>query len=161
MLLYYFRAREEEEKTKLEFEERQRRPSRFEVLPAPDILSLRQIATDEMLPPQAKKRQEAASSLPKSILKKTNSFNLKGFNALTPHSPTMTPYTTITGSEYRIRNAFEAIFKKSATLADVKTDQEGGSQGGSFSCSINLSLHDVDFLTFPNSKTLKVTFNMY
>ncbi|KAL5286624.1 CLCN2 family protein [Megaselia abdita] len=119
------RAREEEEKTKLEIEQKQRRPSRFEVLPAPDILSLRQIATDEMLPPQAKKRQEAASSLPKSILKKTNSFNLKGFNSLSPHSPTLTPYTTITGSEYRIRNAFEAIFKKSATLADVKPDQDG------------------------------------
>lgn len=94
-------------------------------MPAPDILSLRQIANDEMLPPQAKKRQEAASTLPKSILKKTNSFNLKGFNSLSPHSPTLTPYTTITGSEYRIRNAFEAIFKKSATLADVKPDQDG------------------------------------
>jgi len=46
----------EEEKKKQEVELRMRRPSRFEVLPAPDILSLRQIANDEMLPP--KKRAE-------------------------------------------------------------------------------------------------------
>lgn len=140
--------KEAEEKAK-EIEEQQRqqrlrRPSRFEVLPAPDILSLRQIANDEMLPP--KKRQETSSvhlSLQsdqqqtqgaqqqqpqqprKSILKKTNSFNLKAFNpnlsSSLMHSPNITPYSTITGStEYRIRNAFEAIFKKSSTLQDVQ-----------------------------------------
>ncbi|KAL9890911.1 chloride channel protein 2 isoform 5-T9 [Glossina fuscipes fuscipes] len=122
------RAREEEKK-KQEVEQKMRRPSRFEVLPAPDILSLRQIANDEMLPP--KKRQESMNNTlqpRKSILKKTNSFNLKAFTPTSSlHSPNITPYTTITGTtEYRIRNAFEAIFKKSTTLQDVQpTNSEG------------------------------------
>ncbi|XP_046804460.1 chloride channel protein 2 isoform X8 [Lucilia cuprina] len=114
------RAREEERK-KLEAEQKMRRPSRFEVLPAPDIISLRQIANDEMLPP--KKKQESLNNTlqpRKSILKKTNSFNLKAFAPTSLHSPNITPYTTITGTEYRIRNAFEAIFKKSTTLQDVQ-----------------------------------------
>ncbi|XP_075145650.1 chloride channel protein 2 isoform X3 [Haematobia irritans] len=122
----------EEERKKQEAEQRMRRPSRFEVLPAPDILSLRQIANDEMLPP--KKKQESMNNTlqpRKSILKKTNSFNLKAFTSPTSlNSPNITPYTTITGTtEYRIRNAFEAIFKKSTTLQDVQpTDgQEAGS----------------------------------
>ncbi|XP_030373593.1 chloride channel protein 2 isoform X6 [Scaptodrosophila lebanonensis] len=122
------RAREEEKK-KQEAELKMRRPSRFEVLPAPDILSLRQIANDEMLPP--KKRVEALNNnlAPrKSILKKTNSFNLKTYAPTVQHSPNITPYTTITGnSEFRIRSAFEAIFKKSTTLQDVQPDPETGS----------------------------------
>ncbi|XP_004535620.2 chloride channel protein 2 isoform X6 [Ceratitis capitata] len=121
------RAREEEKK-KQEAELRIRRPSRFEVLPAPDILSLRQIANDEMLPP--KQRQESLNNNVgprKSILKKTNSFNLKTFATTSPHSPNITPYTTITGTEHRIRSAFEAIFRKSNTLQDVQPDPDAGS----------------------------------
>ncbi|KAM7361716.1 chloride channel protein 2 isoform 3-T3 [Cochliomyia hominivorax] len=120
------RAREEERK-KQEVESKMRRPSRFEVLPAPDIITLRQIANDEMLPP--KKKQETLNNTlqpRKSILKKTNSFNLKAFTPTSLHSPNITPYTTITGTEYRIRNAFEAIFKKSTTLQDVQP-ADGGS----------------------------------
>ncbi|XP_053969929.1 chloride channel protein 2 isoform X2 [Anastrepha ludens] len=121
------RAREEEKK-KQEAELKMRRPSRFEVLPAPDILSLRQIANDEMLP--AKQRQESLNNnlAPrKSILKKTNSFNLKTFGPTSPHSPNITPYTTITGTEHRIRSAFEAIFRKSNTLQDVHPDPDASS----------------------------------
>ncbi|KAH8358432.1 hypothetical protein KR093_000226 [Drosophila rubida] len=119
----------EEEKKKQEAEQRQRRPSRFEVLPAPDILSLRQIANDEMLPPKKRAETLHSSLTPrKSILKKTNSFNLKTYAPASPHSPSLTPYTTITGnSEFRIRTAFEAIFKKSTTLQDVQPDPEMGS----------------------------------
>lgn len=119
----------EEEKKKQEAEQRQRRPSRFEVLPAPDILSLRQIANDEMLPPKKRAETLHSSLTPrKSILKKTNSFNLKTYAPTSPHSPNITPYTTITGnSEFRIRSAFEAIFKKSTTLQDVHPDPEMGS----------------------------------
>ncbi|XP_062126933.1 chloride channel protein 2 isoform X3 [Drosophila sulfurigaster albostrigata] len=119
----------EEEKKKQEAEQRQRRPSRFEVLPAPDILSLRQIANDEMLPPKKRAETLHSSLTPrKSILKKTNSFNLKTYTPASPHSPSITPYTTITGnSEFRIRSAFEAIFKKSTTLQDVQPDPEMGS----------------------------------
>ncbi|XP_065355136.1 chloride channel protein 2 isoform X2 [Calliphora vicina] len=126
------RAREEERK-KQEAEQKMRRPSRFEVLPAPDIISLRQIANDEMLPP--KKKQESLNNTlqpRKSILKKTNSFNLKAFAPASLHSPNITPYTTITGTEYRIRNAFEAIFKKSTTLQDV---QPAAGDAGSISAA--------------------------
>lgn len=121
------RARHEQEKLQKEIDERMktRRTSRFEVIPAPDILKLREIANNEMLPAQAKKAKETLNSpmsgtLPKkSILKKTNSFNLKGFTPLSSNSPALTPYSTITGSESRIRSAFDVIFKKSATLQDV------------------------------------------
>ncbi|KAH8383519.1 hypothetical protein KR009_009071 [Drosophila setifemur] len=119
----------EEEKKKQEVELKMRRPSRFEVLPAPDILSLRQIANDEMLPPKKRAETLHSSLTPrKSILKKTNSFNLKTYAQPLTHSPSITPYTTITGnSEFRIRSAFEAIFKKSTTLQDVQPDPETGS----------------------------------
>ncbi|XP_068155982.1 chloride channel protein 2 isoform X3 [Drosophila tropicalis] len=128
------RAHEEEQvaaAAKVEEQLKMRRPSRFEVLPAPDILSLRQIANDEMLPPKKRAETMNSSLAPrKSILKKTNSFNLKTYapTSASPHSPSLTPYTTITGnSEFRIRSAFEAIFKKSTTLQDVQPDPETGS----------------------------------
>ena len=89
-----------------------------------------------MLTPQAKKEVHQFSpmsfgSLPKkSILKKTNSFTFKGFSPLAGHnSPVNTPYSTITGSDSRIRSAFDAIFRKSATLQDVTPDPEMGSLG--------------------------------
>ncbi|XP_052868872.1 chloride channel protein 2 isoform X1 [Anopheles cruzii] len=133
------KAREEQERQKREAEELQktRRPSRFEVVPAPDILKLRERANNEMLPPQARRESNASASGPvfgglqpkKSILKKTNSFTLKGMSPLSPHSPVHTPYTTITGTESRIRSAFDIIFRKSATLQDVAPDPEIGSIG--------------------------------
>lgn len=103
------RAREEQERLQKEIDERNktRRPSRFEVIPAPDILKLRELANNEMLPPQAKKSKDTINNptlgtLPrKSILKKTNSFTLKGFTPLSSTSPAMTPYSTITGTESR------------------------------------------------------------
>lgn len=106
--IYCNSAREEQEKLQRELEEKakNRRSSRFEILPAPDILKLREIANNEMLPPQAKKEKEAinhpmfGTQPKKSILKKTNSFNLKGYTP-TPGSPSMTPYSTITGTESR------------------------------------------------------------
>uniref|UniRef100_A0A1B6D5S7 Uncharacterized protein n=2 Tax=Clastoptera arizonana TaxID=38151 RepID=A0A1B6D5S7_9HEMI len=129
------RAKEEERKrkeTELQ-EQRQRRPSRFEVVPAPDILKLKQHSNNDLLsvPP----RDDVDESEPcyhpvfgsqpkKSILKKTNSFNLRNFSPLL--TPTVTPYTTVTGAESRIRLAFEAIFHKSATLQDVDPDPEVG-----------------------------------
>lgn len=128
--------REEQERIKQMQEERQRRPSRFEVVPAPDVIKLREIANNEMLTPQAKKESSQFSpvfgSLPKkSILKKTNSFTMKGFSPLSSaHSPVNTPYSTITGTESRIRTAFDIIFRKSATLQDVQNqnDPELGSK---------------------------------
>lgn len=107
------RVREEHEKLEkmqqeIDNQNEDRRPSRFEVLPAPDILKLREIASNEILPSsQAKKGRENVNhpmfgtQPKKSILKKTNSFNLKGFTP-TPGSPLMTPYSTITGTESRL-----------------------------------------------------------
>lgn len=121
------KAREEYERRQKEYEERNksRRSSRFEVIPAPDVNQLREIANNEMLPPQAKKAKETlhhpnAGSFPrKSILKKTNSFNLRGFAPAISTSPSNTPYSTITAAESRLRTAFDIIFRKSATLQDV------------------------------------------
>jgi chloride channel 2 len=146
--------REEQERIKKVQEERSRRPSRFEVVPAPDIIKLRQNANNEMLTPQARKEmsQSQQSFTPvfgsqpkKSILKKTNSFTMKGFSPLSPHSPVATPYMTITGAESRIRSAFEIIFRKSATLQDVQNnDPELGSKS---------SVHtpSIDGTNFPSS----------
>ncbi|KAK0097508.1 hypothetical protein PV326_001430 [Microctonus aethiopoides] len=124
------RAREEMER-QLREQERTRRPSRFEVIPAPDILKMqRQSANDLTLAGNGSSDHHTyhipmfGSQPKKSILKKTNSFTLKGFSPLV--SPAVTPYTTVTGAESRIRLAFEAIFRKSATLQDVDPDPEIG-----------------------------------
>lgn len=125
------RAREEFEKRQKEFDGRNksRRSSRFEVVPTSDVTKLREIANNEMLPPHAKKAKETlhnpnVGSFPrKSILKKTNSFNLRGFTPTLSPSPSNTPYSTITAAESRLRSAFDIIFKKSATLQDVHPDQ--------------------------------------
>lgn len=124
------RAREEFEKQLKETDEstKSRRSSRFEVVPAPNVTKLREMANNEMLPPQARKGKETINnssfgSYPrKSILKKTNSFNLRHFSPLTI-SPSATPYSTITAAESRLRSAFDVIFRKSATLQDVPTQQ--------------------------------------
>lgn len=130
--------REELERIRRMQEESTRRPSRFEVVPAPDIIKLREIANNEMLTPQAKKEISFTpvfgSQPKKSILKKTNSFTMKGFSPLSSaHSPVNTPYSTITGAESRIRSAFDIIFRKSATLQDVQNqnDPEMGSKSSS------------------------------
>ncbi|XP_074107316.1 chloride channel protein 2 isoform X1 [Cotesia typhae] len=123
------RAKEEMER-QLRDPERTRRPSRFEVIPAPDILKMqRQSVSDLTNVDHHTFHTPCFGTQPKkSILKKTNSFTLKGFSPLV--SPAMTPYTTVTGAESRIRLAFEAIFRKSATLQDVDPDPEVGTVNG-------------------------------
>ncbi|XP_076390954.1 chloride channel protein 2 isoform X2 [Megachile rotundata] len=130
------RAREEMER-QLRDQERTRRPSRFEVIPAPDILKMQRQSVNDLTmspsngtaPDHHTYHSPVFGSQPKkSILKKTNSFTLKGFSPLV--SPAVTPYTTVTGAESRIRLAFEAIFRKSATLQDVDPDPELGSRAG-------------------------------
>ncbi|XP_033224488.1 chloride channel protein 2 isoform X7 [Belonocnema kinseyi] len=141
------RVREEMER-QLKEQERSRRPSRFEVIPAPDILKMqRQSATDlSMAGNNGNSSDHHIFHSPvfgtqpkKSILKKTNSFTLKGFSPLS--SPAVTPYTTVTGAESRIRLAFEAIFRKSATLQDVDPDPELGSRERRDSEDINPQPH--------------------
>uniref|UniRef100_A0A8D8PYH0 Chloride channel protein 2 n=1 Tax=Cacopsylla melanoneura TaxID=428564 RepID=A0A8D8PYH0_9HEMI len=113
-------------------QERERRPSRFEVTPAPDLLrgkshgvsaSTENITRNETMDgPQF--CPVFGCQPKKSILKKTNSFSLKNFSPML--TPNVTPYTTVTGAESRIRMAFEAIFHKSATLQDANPDPESG-----------------------------------
>ncbi|XP_066251940.1 chloride channel protein 2 isoform X2 [Euwallacea similis] len=116
------RKREAEEKAREEalrqVEERKRRPSRFQVTPAPDTLE-RQLPENNLEPHQHTYTPNFGTQPRKSILKKTNSFTLKGFSPFMNTSPGSTPYTTVTGAESRIRHAFEAIFRKSAQLQDV------------------------------------------
>ncbi|KAG5329820.1 CLCN2 protein, partial [Acromyrmex charruanus] len=124
------RAREEIER-QLREQERTRRPSRFEVIPAPDILKMQRQSVNDLTmsanngsgPDHHTFHSPVFGSQPKkSILKKTNSFTLKGFSPLV--SPAVTPYTTVTGAESR-----RAIFRKSATLQDVDPDPELGTRG--------------------------------
>ncbi|XP_015179565.1 PREDICTED: chloride channel protein 2 isoform X4 [Polistes dominula] len=126
------RAKEEMER-QLREQERTRRPSRFEVIPAPDILKMQRQSVNDLTmsanngggTDHHTYHSPVFGTQPKkSILKKTNSFTLKGFSPLV--SPAVTPYTTVTGAESRIRLAFEAIFRKSATLQDVDPDPEMG-----------------------------------
>nr|CAD7445143.1 unnamed protein product [Timema bartmani] len=129
---HWARAKEKLERKLMEAaQQKQRRPSRFEVIPAPDILKLRQHSAANLLSPDTIVNNHNnephyhpvfGSQPKKSILKKTNSFTLRGFSPLL--TPNVTPYTTVTGAESRIRLAFEAIFKKSATLQDVNPDPE-------------------------------------
>nr|CAH7729648.1 unnamed protein product [Callosobruchus chinensis] len=119
------RQREAEERARAEAikiaeERNRRRSSRFQVVPAPDTL---QRHTSETHLDQHSTYNPVFGSQPKkSILKKTNSFTLKGFSHISPGS---TPYTTVTGAESRIRSAFEAIFRKSAHLQDVDNNNDG------------------------------------
>ncbi|KAL0275800.1 UNVERIFIED_CONTAM: hypothetical protein PYX00_003544 [Menopon gallinae] len=119
------RALEEFERKMQEDATRKRRPSRFEVVPAQDILS-HQLSTNELHFPAEQRYHHPVFGIQpkKSILKKTNSVNLRNFGMMA--SPHATPYTTVTGAESRIRLAFEAIFKKSTTLQDVNPDPEVG-----------------------------------
>ncbi|KAL7305148.1 hypothetical protein TKK_0002546 [Trichogramma kaykai] len=127
------RAKEELER-QIKEQERARRPSRFEVIPAPDILKMQRQSVNDLTMSPGNGIDHHTFHSPvfgtqpkKSILKKTNSFTLKGFSPLI--SPSVTPYTTVTGAESRIRLAFEAIFRKSATLQDVDPDPELGEAG--------------------------------
>ncbi|KAL1501247.1 hypothetical protein ABEB36_006608 [Hypothenemus hampei] len=112
--------RQREAQERAQEEARQRRPSRFQVTPAPDVLQ-RQLSENQLEPHQHTYTPCFGTQPKKSILKKTNSFTLKGFSPFVNTSPSHTPYTTVTGAESRIRSAFEAIFRKSAQLQDVTT----------------------------------------
>ncbi|XP_053619314.1 chloride channel protein 2 isoform X2 [Plodia interpunctella] len=119
-------------------EARKRRPSRFEVTPAPDMLQ----APGGMVRGTSLTSKEPGGLLPspgqlfrpKSILKKTNSFTLsRGLASPTtnaPLSPQPSVYTTVTGAETRIRAAFEAIFKRSSMLQDVNDNHDPEAQDG-------------------------------
>ncbi|KAJ8917376.1 hypothetical protein NQ315_002400 [Exocentrus adspersus] len=132
------RAKEEELKAA---EERKRRPSRFQVVPAPDMLQQKQLSENQLdQQPQPMFNPVFGTQPKKSILKKTNSVTLQAYSPFLSTSPASTPYQTVTGAESRIRLAFDAIFRKSAHLQDVIN---GGSQsldstGGSLNSKIQI-----------------------
>ncbi|XP_008194671.1 chloride channel protein 2 isoform X2 [Tribolium castaneum] len=132
------RAREEAER---KAEERKRRPSRFQVVPAPDVLGVKQMSENQLNVDKPTFHPVFGSQPKKSILKKTNSFTLKGFSPFISTSPGSTPYTTVTGAESRIRLAFEAIFRKSAQLQDVENNDSSpvlNSAGGSMDNKVQI-----------------------
>ncbi|CAG9810707.1 unnamed protein product [Chironomus riparius] len=114
------KRREDEEKLR-KFMEQPRRSSKFEVINEPDVDRLRQIANNEMLTPRAKQNVLLMEQKPlKSILKKSDSFTMKGFNPLSPHSPT-------NSTDLKLRSAFDVVYQKSVTLPDAIIDPELGS----------------------------------
>jgi len=136
------RKRKEEQQQLLALQQRQRRPSRFEVSPAPDILRIQQHSNTDLRSTSEFNNHREPHFNPvfggqpkKSILKKTNSFNLYNFGTLMS-SPNITPYTTVTGAESRIKMAFDAIFRKSATLQDVNPDGSPDSVPGGTASSV-------------------------
>ncbi|XP_074040499.1 chloride channel protein 2 isoform X2 [Leptinotarsa decemlineata] len=139
------RQREAEEKAieealKRAEERTKRRPSRFQVVPAPDMLQ-RQSSENNLDQPTY--NPVFGSQPKKSILKKTNSFTLKGFTPFVTTSPGSTPYTTVTGAESRIRSAFEAIFRKSAQLQDVEGNAESQESNGQIVAMSPIALKKV------------------
>lgn len=104
----------------------QRRPSRFEVIPVPTIVTTKPDATsaDSVNDPtmtfdEVRASGSLLSATPKSILKKTNSFSLHNFGQFPSR---FGPYMTVTGAEDRLRSAFHTIFQKSERLPDANPE---------------------------------------
>lgn len=125
--------KEEEQRVYRIMVEKYRNPSRFES--APDIaVRLQQAAK------QAEKENSQIITGPqptKSILKKNNSFTI-GFKPINPTRPSNPSYSTF-ASENSLRSAFENVFRKSATLQDVQTqnDPEMGMRSQERSSSVD------------------------
>ncbi|CAG9861446.1 unnamed protein product [Phyllotreta striolata] len=128
------RKKEAEEKARVEAEERKRRPSRFQVVPAPDMLQRQQSDGELQKPKIAKTFNPVFGTTPKkSILKKTYSVSVKGSTPYIPSSPSPNetpyntvdaPYCTVTGAESRFRMAFDSLFRKSNLTGSTSDDSE-------------------------------------
>ncbi|ODN02440.1 Chloride channel protein 2 [Orchesella cincta] len=124
---------EEEQERKRLLELQQRRPSRFEVVPVPTIVTTKPDSTsvdsirstDHTMTVGGFERGSGSllspthDGRPKSILKKTNSFSLHNFGQFPSK---FHPYMTVTGAEDRLRSAFHTIFQKSTQLPDANPD---------------------------------------
>lgn len=109
------RAKQESEQMQADESYRsERRPSRFEVLPAPDTLGPRDDmdnikAAGDSIPPSPLVRSEPR----KSILKKAHSFTAR----FTPGNNELgRQYATVTPQDSRLRMAFEAVSRKAKQL---------------------------------------------
>ncbi|XP_068218996.1 chloride channel protein 2-like isoform X3 [Palaemon carinicauda] len=115
-----------------EKEEKQRRPSRFEVIKIDSPARHESMVTLQIDPVEIPTASESAldrsseaalrSPLPKSILKKTNSFILHPASSSPFVSPQHTPYATVHAGDSRLRQAFEAVLRKTSLL---KVDDKG------------------------------------
>ncbi|XP_018336744.1 chloride channel protein 2 isoform X2 [Agrilus planipennis] len=157
------RQKEAQEKAREEAlkktEEKQRRPSRFHVSPAAvDALNMKQMSENHLNVDQPMFNPVYGSQPKKSILKKTNSFTLRGFNPLTSHSPGCTPYTTVTGAESRLRLAFENIFRKSTQLQDVdNSDSMAVLSGENGAIIVPTSPTSLKKVQLPNERVCDMT----
>lgn len=105
----------------------ERRPSRFEVTPAPDTLqqpNAEDSASIEMAEEPEKQPRPTPIAPKKSILKK--SYSMGYFSPAT--TPVATPYSTVTSQDTRLRMAFEAIFRKSQALRGLDKNEPGSAQ---------------------------------
>lgn len=148
--------RQELERIRRIQEEKQRRRSRFDVMPAPDILRLQQIANDAMLPNRARKVismfAPVFGTLPKkSILKRSNSNIVKGSGPLSSaHSTVDSSHSTLAGAEEKIQSA-GSIFRRSTSVQD-------GQSRNDIHISSNPSLESpsAEGPIFPQSQSKKV-----
>ncbi|XP_064090562.1 chloride channel protein 2-like isoform X12 [Macrobrachium nipponense] len=107
-------------------ENKQRRPSRFEVVKVDSPARHESTVTLQIDPVEIPTASESAlhrpseaalrSPLPKSILKKTNSFILHPAPSSPFVSPQHTPYATVHAGDSRLRQAFEAVLRKTSLL---------------------------------------------
>ncbi|GAB6018690.1 hypothetical protein CHUAL_000366 [Chamberlinius hualienensis] len=100
----------------------ERRNSRFEVTPAPDVLRSQDDSSIGVKEPRSSGRfiRSYSEGRPKkSILKKANSIGSYYSPAV---SPTATPYSTVTSQDTKLRQAFEVIFRKTQGLRGDKSE---------------------------------------
>lgn len=157
--------REEQERIRRIQEEKQRRRSRFDVMPAPDILRLQQIANDAMLPNRARKVismfAPVFGTLPKkSILKRANS-STKGSGPLSSaHSTQDSSHSSIPGTDEKPKSASGNVFRRSTSAQD---DQNSSNAHIGSSPSMNWKSEDspsIDGPSFPQSHLKKVQLPM-
>ncbi|XP_046448305.1 chloride channel protein 2-like isoform X1 [Daphnia pulex] len=143
-----------------------RRPSRFEVVKAPEMLHSvddqpqeQSPGSDPMTPSSVQSgdiedRAYLGSRPQKSILKRTNSQTLKFAGPMA--TPSLTPYSTVTGAEgSKFRAAIGAFIRKSSTMLDSsKFDFTG--MGGSGS-SLPTSPTSFKKVTLPRERVIDMT----
>ncbi|KAI9564003.1 hypothetical protein GHT06_007741 [Daphnia sinensis] len=140
----------------------ERRPSRFEVVKATEMAPAadnQSPGTEPMTPSsiqsnETEERTSLGSRPQKSILKRTNSQTLKFAGPMA--TPTLTPYSTVTGAEgSKFRAAIGAFIRKSSTMLDTsKFDFSGVSGSGT---SLPTSPTPYKKVTLPRERVIDMT----
>ncbi|XP_069991905.1 chloride channel protein 2-like isoform X6 [Penaeus vannamei] len=139
---------------------KQRRPSRFEVIKVESLSKNESTVTLQIDPVEIPAKSETAldkpqitqrNSLPrKSILKKTNSFILHPASSSPFVSPQHTPYATVHAGDSRLRQAFEAVLRKTSLL---KMDDKNASGSTNIANSNNASKR----VSLPMNRMIEMT----